>query len=77
MAQQSKRLHRSRGDRKLAGVLGGIAEYLGVDPSLVRIAYTLLTVFTLGFPGVLIYLLVAFIVPGAPEDADWGPREPQ
>ncbi len=69
MAQQPKRLYRSRTDRKLAGILGGVAEYLGVDPSLVRIGYAVITLFTMGFPGVLLYLLMAFVVPREPADA--------
>lgn len=77
MAQQPKRLYRSRSDRMLAGVLGGIAEYVGVDPSLARIVCALVTVFTLGFPGVLLYLIMAIVVPGAPEGAGTGTTEPQ
>jgi phage shock protein PspC (stress-responsive transcriptional regulator) len=46
----------------LAGVCGGLAQFLGLDPSLVRIAYAILTVFT-AFAGVIIYILMWIIVP--------------
>lgn len=60
-----KRLYRSRKQRSLAGVCGGIAEYLDVDPSLVRIAWVILS--TLGGPAVLLYIVMAAVVPEEPE----------
>ena len=54
------RLHRSATNRVLAGVCGGIAEYLAVDPSLVRIAFV---VGTLWGVGLLIYIVLAIILP--------------
>jgi phage shock protein C len=68
MAEDRKRLYRSRKDRKIFGVLGGIAGYFGLDPSLVRIGYVLMTFFTLVVPGVLLYWLMYFIVPLEPKD---------
>lgn len=58
-----KRLTRSRSDRMLAGVCGGIADYLIVDPTVVRLVFALATFFTVVFPGVLIYLVMWIIVP--------------
>ena len=52
-----KKLYRSS-DRKLAGVCGGIAEYLEVDPTVVRILYLILTLFTVAFPGTLLYIIL-------------------
>ena len=49
-------------DRLLGGVCGGIAEYLGLDPTLVRIAYALLTVCT-AFSGTIVYILLYWIIP--------------
>ena len=46
----------------LAGVCAGIANYFGLDPTLIRIAYALLTVFT-AFAGVIVYLLLWLIIP--------------
>ena len=69
-----KKLVRST-NKVLAGVCGGIAEYFNVDPTVVRIAYAALTVFSAGFPGVLLYLIMWLLMPeapkpGAPEDVD-------
>ena len=57
-----KKLYRSL-DRKLAGVCGGIAEYLGVDPTVVRIVYLVLTLFSVAFPGILLYLILWALIP--------------
>jgi phage shock protein C len=59
-----KRLYRSRNDRKLAGVCGGIAEYYGWDPTLVRVAWIVLTL--LGGSGILIYLIMWLVMPESP-----------
>lgn len=57
-----KRLYRSRKDKMLAGICGGLAEYFAVDPSLVRIACVLLCLYA--GTGLLVYILAAII----PED---------
>lgn len=57
-----KKLYRSL-DRKLAGVCGGIAEYLGIDPTVVRIVYLVLTLFSVAFPGILLYLILWALIP--------------
>ena len=67
MAEQPKRLYRSRANRQLAGVLGGVAEYFGLDPSLVRIGFVVITFFTACIPGTLLYITMAIIVPAATE----------
>jgi len=57
-----RKLYRSQTDRKLAGVLGGIAEYTGIDSSLLRILFVLGILFSVGsLP--LIYLVWIFVVP--------------
>lgn len=58
----NQKLTRSRSDKMLAGICGGMAEYFGLDPSLVRIGYALLTLFT-AFAGIPVYLIMWFIVP--------------
>ena len=68
MPKEPRRLYRSRTDRKLFGVLGGLADFFGLDPSLIRIAYVILTFFTLGLPGILLYWTMFFIVPLEPDD---------
>ena len=61
-----KRLYRSRKDRIIAGVCAGIAEYLAVDPTIIRIIYALLTVFTALIPFIIIYLILWAIIPERP-----------
>lgn len=56
-----KRLYRSRTNRTVAGVCAGIADYFGWDPTLVRIAWILLTL--LGGSGILIYVILWLVVP--------------
>lgn len=58
-----KKLYRSSTDKTISGVLGGIGEYFGIDPTLIRIAYVFLTIFSAGFPGILLYIIMALIVP--------------
>ncbi len=60
-----KRLYRSRSDRRIAGVCGGIADYLAVDPTIVRIIWVLFGI--AGGPGVILYVIVAAIVPEEPQ----------
>lgn len=59
-----KRLYRSTQDRMFAGVCGGIAEYLDVDPTLVRLVFVALTL--MGGPGTIIYIVLMLIVPEDP-----------
>ena len=56
-----KKLIRSATDRKLAGVCGGIGEYFGIDPTMVRIGWVVFCL--LGGSGVLAYFLCALIIP--------------
>ena len=63
MAEQRKRLYRRRKGRKLLGVLGGLADFFGLDSSLIRITYLVITFFTLCVPGIFLYLVMAFVIP--------------
>lgn len=56
-------LHRSRTNRMIAGVCGGIADWLGWDPTIVRILYVLLSILSAAFPGILVYLVLWIIMP--------------
>ena len=58
-----KRLFRSETDRKIDGVVGGLAEYLNMDASLLRIITVLLFIFSTGVPVLLIYIVWVFLVP--------------
>jgi phage shock protein C len=64
---EKKRIYRSRGDRMVAGVLGGWSAYLGLDPSLVRLVYVLLLILTGFIPGIFFYLVMAIIIPLEPK----------
>jgi len=59
----TRRLTRSRKNKKIAGVCGGIAEYLEVDPTVVRVVYILFTLASAVLPGVLAYIILAFLIP--------------
>lgn len=58
-----KKLLRSSSDRWIAGICGGIADYFDWDPAVVRIFYLLLSLFSAGFPGLLIYLILWLVMP--------------
>jgi len=57
-----KKLMRSA-NKIVAGVCGGLAEYFNLDPTLVRVIYAALTLFTAGFPGVLLYIIMMLLMP--------------
>ena len=58
-----KRLIRSRTNRMIAGVCGGLAEYFDLDVSIIRILFVVLTIFTAAFPGILVYIIMWIVVP--------------
>ena len=60
--ENPKRLYRSS-NRMIGGVCAGIAEYFGIDPTLVRVGYAALSVLSAGFPGLLLYLIMLIIMP--------------
>ncbi len=62
---RSKRLYRSRKNRQIAGVCGGIADYLAIDPTLVRLFWALFAL--AGGPGLVLYIVLAAIMPEEPE----------
>lgn len=57
-----KKMERPRIGRKLAGVCAAIANYANIDVTVVRVAYTLLTIFT-AFSGVIIYFILVLLIP--------------
>ena len=59
------RLRRSRKDKMIAGVCGGIAEWMDWDPTVVRLVYILLSILSVAFPGILIYLILWLVTPRA------------
>ena len=57
------KLYKSSHNRVVAGVCGGLAEYFDLDPTLVRVGYVLLSFLSAAFPGLIIYILLAVIIP--------------
>lgn len=56
-------LRRSRHHRMIAGVVGGLAEYFGMDVTLARILYVLISIFSAAFPGILVYIICWILIP--------------
>ena len=60
-----KRLYRSRTDKKLAGVCGGLGEYLNMDPTIIRLIWVLISL--AAGSGLIAYLICALIIPEKPD----------
>lgn len=60
-------LLRSRDDRLIAGVCGGIAKSLGWNSTTVRILYVIVSILSVAFPGTIVYLVLALVMPLEPE----------
>lgn len=65
--EERKRLTRSLRDKMIGGVCGGIAKYFDVDPTLVRVGYILLSIFTI-FSGVIAYFILWLVMPVATDE---------
>ena len=64
----AKKIYRSRTDRKIAGVCGGVADFFNIDVTIIRLIYVFITIFaTAIIGGVLFYFLCAFIIPNEPK----------
>lgn len=59
----SNKLFRSRESKVIAGVCGGLAEFIGWDVSTVRILYVLISIFSAAFPGILVYVILWAVMP--------------
>ncbi len=62
---EGKKLYRSKTDKMVAGVCGGLAQYFGIDPTLVRLIFALLVFFGVG-SGVVLYIILAIVMPLEP-----------
>ena len=56
-------LRRSRSDRMIAGVVGGLARHFGWDSTLLRIIYVVVSILSAAFPGMLVYIILWIIMP--------------
>ena len=59
----ARRLRRSRDDRLIAGVVGGLAEYFGQAPALFRVLEVVLSIVSAAFPGILVYAILWLVIP--------------
>lgn len=66
MKMENKRLYRSRKDRMICGVCGGIAKYFNIDPTLVRLAFVLIALWA--GSGIFAYIIAAIIIPDDPNE---------
>lgn len=55
-------------NKMIAGVCGGLAEWIGWDPTIVRVLYVLISIFSVAFPGILVYIILWVVMP--PADAE-------
>ncbi len=62
----TKKLTRPRQGRKMAGVCAGLANYLGLDPTIVRVIYAILSLCTAIITGLIVYLILMLIIPEDP-----------
>lgn len=59
-------LYRSHRYRMLAGVCGGLAEWLGWSPTWVRVLFVLISILSAAFPGIIVYIILWVVMPNAP-----------
>ena len=69
MANKLVKLHRSQNQRMIAGVLGGIAEYLGWNATLVRLLFVIISTASVAVPGILIYIVLWIVMPNATQNS--------
>ncbi len=63
MTDTDSRLRRSRSNKMIAGVVGGLARYFGFDPTMARVLFVILSIVSIAFPGILVYILLWVIMP--------------
>ena len=73
MSTDIKKLYRSRDERMIAGVCGGLGEYFSIDPTLFRLLFIVAALF--GGPGIIAYLIFMIIVPQEPFEGSLSPTE--
>ena len=63
MVEMRKALRRSRTNRMIAGVIGGLAEYWSIDATLARVIFVIVSIISVAFPGILVYAVLWLIIP--------------
>jgi phage shock protein PspC (stress-responsive transcriptional regulator) len=66
---ETKKLYKSTTEKKIAGVCGGLAEYLDVDVTMLRLIWAMIVVFSGFVPGGLVYIIAAVVMPEKPSDS--------
>ena len=69
MANKLVKFHRSQNHRMIAGVMGGIAEYLGWNATLVRLLFVIISTASVAVPGILIYIVLWIVMPNATQNS--------
>jgi len=63
MVEMRKPLRRSRSNKMIAGVVGGLADYWGLDPTMARVIFVVVSILSAAFPGILVYAVLWLIIP--------------
>lgn len=66
MMEEPKRLYRSETNKIFSGICGGIGEYMNIDPAVVRALYVVMSLASIGFPGLIVYIVLHFVIPVKP-----------
>jgi phage shock protein C len=67
MTEEKRKIYRSRKDRMLAGVSGGLGDYFGIDSTIIRLAFVAFAL--LGGPGFLVYIICMIVIPIEPDSS--------
>lgn len=65
-----KKLYRSKTEKQISGVCGGIANYFNIDPTIVRLIWAAVSLLSASVPGVFIYIICSFVIPEEPDGFD-------
>lgn len=65
-----KKIYRSKSQRMISGVCGGIAHYFNIDPTIVRLVWVLVSIFSTAIPGLIIYLICVIVIPDESDSID-------
>lgn len=72
-----KKLYRNTKNKMVSGVCSGIADYLNIDPTIIRLIWAIITAFTAFFAGIILYVIFAIVIPEEPEVYDYSDYEQQ
>lgn len=70
-----KKLYRNTNNKMVSGVCSGLADYLNVDPTVVRLVWAIVTAFTALFAGIVLYVICAIVIPESPDVYDYSDYE--